>query len=436
MFFNRGCKPDRILYFGRAVAGAALLWFAGAAASAPGTAVTDAVLEITEAARIAVADEAGGQGLLAQAHALREQSVAAGQLPDPSVRVGLMNYPVEAGGFATEGMTSAQVGVRQAFPPGQTRRLGARQLEIQAAAVTENAHAREREVLERVRQRWLDTWYFVAAQQTVTLMRPLFGDLLEVTTSLYSVGQRDQQDVLRAELELARLEDRLLEMVRREAGARAMLANWLGAHSQRPLPGELPAWPEPPSLEQLQQQLLLHPAVRAAEQMVRSRSAAVALARQQSKPGWAIDVGYAFRDGRLPNGASRSDFISVGVMFDLPLFKENRQDRRIEAAVSERRAAQHQREALWLRLSSELRQHYEDWHDLSGRLQLYEQTLLPVTRAQTEAALSAYQSDAGDFADVMRGAIAELNTQLEYLRLRVDRARAWATLAYLGGLQS
>jgi hypothetical protein len=48
--------------------------------------------------------------------------------------------------------------------------------------------------------------------------------------------------------------------------------------------------------------------------------------------------------------------------------------------------------------------------------------------------LLAYQSDAGDFADVMRGYIDDLDTRLELVRLQVERARAYAVLANLGGL--
>ena len=52
---------------------------------------------------------------------------------------------------------------------------------------------------------------------------------------------------------------------------------------------------------------------------------------------------------------------------------------------------------------------------------------------QAQAALLAYQSDAGDFADVMRAYIDDLNTRLEHTRLQVERAQSFAVLASLGG---
>ena len=46
----------------------------------------------------------------------------------------------------------------------------------------------------------------------------------------------------------------------------------------------------------------------------------------------------------------------------------------------------------------------------------------------------AYQSDATDFADVMRGYINDLNTRVDYVRLRTDRAKSYAVLSNLGGI--
>jgi len=65
---------------------------------------------------------------------------------------------------------------------------------------------------------------------------------------------------------------------------------------------------------------------------------------------------------------------------------------------------------------------------------LFESTILDLSESQAQAALLAYQSDAGDFADVMRGYVDDLNTRLDHVRLQVERAQSYAALASLGGL--
>ncbi len=390
-------------------------------------------LSLAEAERIALAQEPGQAAYLARAEALEEQAIAAGQLPDPRLRVGLANYPIESGGFSTEAMTQAQVGFQQMFPPG--RAVSTRRFESLAQEMTETAGARGRDVLTGVRTAWLDSWYWGQAESTVTESRPFFVDLVTVTRSLYSVGTRDQQDLLRSELELSRLDDRLIDINRQRARARAALSEWLPENSGRPIAESLPAWNEIPPLEDLAVQLETHPALLAADARIEAQEAGVDLAREGYKSGWTLDVAYGYRDGVLPSGAPRSDMLSVGFMVDLPFFRSNRQDRTLSAAFSERRAADESKEQLRRRLLSQLETEYARWRELTRRLELFDQRILVQTRDHAQAALLAYQSEAGDFADVMRGYIDDLNTRLDYLRLQVERAQSYAVLANLGGLE-
>ncbi|HNP64203.1 MAG TPA: TolC family protein [Woeseiaceae bacterium] len=391
-------------------------------------------LTLAEAEDRALDQEPGQAAFFARADALEEQSVAVGQLPDPQLRMGLANFPLESGGFTTEGMTQGQLGIRQAFPPGKTRAVSTRQFQSLAAEMTENADARGRDVLTSVRNAWLETYYWNRAHAIVTESRPFFSDLVTVTRSLYAVGSKDQQDVLRAELELSRLDDRIIEINKQRARARAALSEWVGSASSRPIAEKLPAWQNVPPLEAMRADLVTHPALKAADARIDARRAGIDLAKERYKPGWALDLGYGYRDGTLPSGSPRSDFVSLSVTVDLPLFRKNRQDRRLAAALSERRAATESKDELLRRLGSQLDAEYARWHDLSRRVDLYERLILTQAKDQANAALAAYQSEASDFADVMRGFIDELNTRLDHIRLQTERAQSYAVLANLGGL--
>ncbi len=391
-------------------------------------------LTLAEAEDLALRQEPGLSEFQARADALEEQAVAAGQLPDPVLRVGLANFPIESGGFTTEGMTQGQLGIRQAFPPGKTRALSTRQFQSLSAEMDRNAAARERDVLTSVRNAWLDAYYWERAHAIVSDSRPYFDDLVTVTRSLYGVGKKDQQDVLRAELELSRLDDRLIEIERQRRTARAALSQWIGSESTRSIANKLPAWRNIPSLQTLTDELTGHPAVLASEAKIDARNAGVGLAEERYKPGWALDLGYGYRDGFMPDGSPRSDFVSVSVTVDLPVFRKNRQDRKLRAALSERRAAQDSREALLRRLSSQLEAEFARWQELTRRIELYEQRLLVQAADQSRAALAAYRSETGDFDDVMRGVIDKLNAQLDLERLQTERRKSYAVLANLGGL--
>jgi outer membrane protein TolC len=390
-------------------------------------------LTIAEAEDLALADEPGRGALLAQAEAMTEQAVAAGALPDPTMRVGLANYPIERGGFSTEGMTQAQLGIRQAFPRG--RSLGTEQMQSRAEAFSRSADARRRDVLTMVRRAWLEVYYAQQALSAVNESRPFFDDLVTITRSMYGVGRKTQHDVLRAELELSRLDDRLIEASRARAEAQAALSRWLGHDAYRPIAQKLPTWDSVPMLEKLRDGLVSHPSLAAAQASIDAKETAVDIAEENKKPDGALDLAYGYRDGVQPDGTPRSDFVSLSVTVGLPFFGENRQDRKLAAALSEHRAARYSQHELSARLKSELDAEYARWTDLTRRLALYETLILEQSRGQAQAALLAYQSDTGDFSDVMRGYIDDLNTRLEHIRLQVERAQSYAMLANLGGLE-
>jgi len=391
-------------------------------------------LTITEAEDLALRNEPGFHALQARANALREQSVSSGQLPDPSLRLGLANFPISGGGFSTEGMTQAQLGIRQAIPRGRLRSMSTAQYRALANVQSSGANARNQDVLEAARSAWLESFYWQRAEQELSESRPLFEDLLQVTQSLYAVGRKSQSDVLRAELELRRLDDRLIEASRARSSAQGILSEWLGQDAFRSTANKLPGWEQLPPRDDLLESLATNPALQAATATIEARQASVGIAEEKGKPSWALDLGYGYRDGNLPNGEPRSDFVSLSVVVDLPMFKKNRQDRDLAAALSSRSAAVSDRERVTARLQSQLNIEYTRWANLTRRLHLYESDILALSENQAEAAMLAYQSDAGDFLDAIASQIDHLNTRLDHIRIQVERDQSYARLANLGGI--
>lgn len=438
MFSHFGVRPDQ-LFARRALSCPAIYRSFAIIAlmtvfAAPVLAQREAPLTIAEAEDLALADEPGQLAMQARAAALGERAIVAGALPDPVLRMGLNNFPIQSGGFTTEGMTSAGVGIRQTFPSGSTREIGTRQYEFLASEVNNSANARGRNVLTAARSAWLDAYFWGQSHDLVKESRPFFDDLATISRSLYAVGRKSQQDVLRAELELSRIDDRLIEIERQQARAQAALSEWIGSDARRRVAAKLPPWDDPPPLNSLIQNLAQHPMTMAADAQISAREAGVELADQRSKPQWAVDMAYSYRDGSLPNGDPRSDFITVGVTVGLPFFRSKSVDSTLSAALQERSAAESSKTRLMRELQSRLEAEYSRWQDLSRRLALYEERILGQASEHAQAAMLAYQSDSGDFADVMRGYIDDLNTRIEYIRLQVERAQSYAILANLGGI--
>ncbi|NIX10421.1 MAG: TolC family protein [Gammaproteobacteria bacterium] len=364
---------------------------------------------------------------------LQAESIADGELPDPTVQVGMLNFPTDTFDRAQEPMTQLQVAVRQAFPPGDSLAIQSRHRVALAEAERARAEARARMVRRAVREAWMEVWYWREAERVVEDSRALFRQLVEITARQYAAGRYNQQDVVRAELELSALEDRLTEIQTRQDTARAELDKWIGPAAGGPLAADVTGLPDVQARNAIEAALLSHPALRAESAVVDAQRQRVALARAAYKPGFSVGVAYGARSGYNPGGDERPNFASATLGFSLPLFRDKRQDQRLAAAQRRVAAAMRNRDERLLQLRRQLSADYAEWQRLGERLALYGEQLLPHARRNAETSLSAYQNDRTDFTTLMRARIAELDTRLRYQRLRADRAKARAHLLYLSG---
>lgn len=366
--------------------------------------------------------------------AFRDEAVRDSSLPDPTVSIGVANLPTDNWDFDRENMTQFKVGVTQRFPGGDSRAVKARKSRLMADLTPIQRSERKAKVTERISHLWLDGYL---AKQSIALIerdRHLFEQLIDVTTARYksALGKARQQDVVRAQLELTKLEDRLTRLRLQFDTTQQLLAEWLPPNYLISMSVNLPDIPLPANLSTpfVSEAIKRHPQLLAADKQIEVLHAQVDLARQAYKPGWALNASYGYRDDS-PEGFDRSDFFSLGVSFDLPVFTKNRQDRSVSAAKSRQQALSMDYQLLERQLLARGYKTLSELTRLNERSNLYEQTLLKQMGEQVEASLSAYTNDDGDFADVMRAYIAELNSKIEWLEISVNYRKAAATMNYL-----
>jgi outer membrane protein TolC len=397
----------------------------------PGSA--GAALELDEAIRIALDNDLASAASRATARAYSENAIADGQLPDPRLKTALANLPVDDFDISSEPMTQLQLGIEQEFPRGDT--LHHRQLRAESLAGAEQATAANitLQTVRDVRRHFLELYYQVRAAAIVAETRELFAQLVDITQAHYGSGRVSQQDVLRASLELARLDDRATRIATAADENRAALARWLDTAVDLPLSEHFPKLPPLPARAQLEKALLQHPVLEAETARVNAMKQGIRIAQEQYKPGWSAGIEYRKRFGDDPDGNPRSDMMAAMLNVELPLFTGNRQDRRLAASIAETEAAELRRNDKLRELQRMLAADYADWQRLGERSTLYAAKLLREATANAAASLHAYQSGVTEFTTLMRARITELDVRLDELRIRVDRARAQANLLYLAG---
>jgi len=390
-----------------------------------------AELTLDEAERLALNADPAVVGAYARANALQEQAVADGQLPDPKLGFGAYNVPVDDFSLDREPMTQLYTRVQQAFPRGDTLRYQRGHTEWLGKAELARAELARREVERDLRTTFLELYYQQQAAGVLERSRGLFEQLLDITRAHFASGRVSQQDVLQAQLELSRLDDRATRIAGEIEEQRGQLARWLGDSAWQPVSTRFPELPAVPALQELEASLPQHPAVQAASAQWQANQQMVKAAREQYKPGWDVGLEYRKRFAEDASGDDLPDMVAAMVTMDLPLFTDKRQDKRLAASQQNSEAARQMREQRLRELRRSVNAEYARWQRLGEQEALYRERLSAEAADNSTAALHAYQSGISEFSTLMRARITELDVQLQELRLRVDRAKAQAGLLFL-----
>ena len=375
-------------------------------------------------------------------------SVSAGAFPDPMVRVGFANVPIDSFDLRQEPMTQVQVGVSQTFPRGKSLSLRQDQLKKLSQIQPSERENRKASVAVVVADLWLEIYRNQKAISLIERDRSLFEYLVDVAESSYTTGAglTRQQDLVRAQLELTRLDDRLAQLKQNKAIRLAKLGEWFGYNStdiRIAMPKSLSLILKNPELinyvkdnsknHQIDKQLLVllanHPKIVSINQKVSAGEFGVTLAEQSYKPQWGVSASYGRRDSDSI-GNDRSDFLSVGVNFDMPIFTSKRQDKRVQAAIAEKEGIKVERTLVLRQLRSSFEAAKSRYLGLIDRQRLFNTRLLKKTSEQAEASLTAYTNDDGDFAEVVRARIAELNARIDALNIDIDIQKTIAQINY------
>jgi hypothetical protein len=406
---------------------------------------------------------------------LMDLSKGATALPDPTLSIGLLNLPTDGFAFDQEPMTQFKVGASQMFPRGDTLQLQEKQYQTAAAEQPfQRANRRDKVALQTTFM-WLDAHSGSTSYQLVTDARPLFDKLKSIVSARYSasVGGTNQQDIIRAELELVRLQDRLfnLETSKRVAVSRLLQflskqsfgdgvtgyggnsstggnSSYGGAiYAQKSIAEvAIPAILAPiteyedqliSSLhgalpQSLYKMLMRHPTILAIEQRILASSIDVDIAKQAFKPQYGVNASYALRDDApsAMGGNSRADFFSIGLNVSVPLFSNARQDAQVSGSTKMVEAMRTEKRLLLQELMAGLKSTYEQFDGASKRADIYVKQILPQMKQLSQSALNAYTNDAGDFAEVVAAEIALLDAKVTLVNINVEKRKALAYLHY------
>jgi len=359
--------------------------------------------------------------------ARRARVPQAGALPDPMLMYGVMNEgrPVPFQTLGTAGFSEVYVGVSQEIPYPGKRGLREKVAGEEASAAEWAYDAARRRVASEVAQAYYDLYAVHAALAIVERNFQLLDQLVKVARARYAVGQATQQDVLDADVELSRLEERRSLLVQRRGVVEASIARLLDRTEPSPL-GPLAPLTKTPLALTLQEALTRaderSPVLKERASLVDAGGRKVDLARRERLPDLGVNFAYHNRGELDP-------YWTFGGTLSLPIYRGRKQDKAVEEAAADLGGARSALDAA----RAAVRYEVTDAHLLASTadrlLRLYDEGLLKQARLALDSAIAQYQVGKVDFLTLITSWRRLLDYDLTYQEQLAEHEKAVARLA-------
>lgn len=416
-FHARTGRPRIWSAFGAALA------FLAVAPAAPAQSLP---LTLVQAQQEAVARSRQLEARDQAAAAAREMAVAAGQLPDPVLKVGIDNLPVSGPDRFSPGndfMTMRRVGVSQELTRADKLHWRTARFEREADKAQAEKQAAIAAIQRDTALAWLEVFYTGQMAEVVAQQAATSRQEIEAAEAAYRGGRGGQSDILAARAALLTLDDRGSEIGRRLRVAQTRLARWTGGErTVGGAPGVDHIRLDPASLDR---DLAHHPQIAVLSRQEDIAQADVYLAQARRRADWSVEVAFQQR------GPAYSNMVSIGISVPLQWDRKNRQDRELAAKLALVEQAKAERDEMLRDHVAETRTLIVEWQSGKERVARYKREVLPLAGERSQATLAAYRGAKATLAVVLAARRNEAELSMQALQLELDTARLWAQLNFL-----
>jgi outer membrane protein TolC len=390
-----------------------------------------AVLTLDDVVRTALSKNPSVQSAGHAVAAQRAKVPQAGSLPDPIVSVGwagnIAPFSVQGGDPSSYRAVSAS----QMLPLFGKRGLRRDIAGKEADAGQWDLEAVRRRIVADVKAAYYDYWYFDKAIRTTQENRELLTKLSQIAEARYRVGKGMQTDVLRSQVEISMLLQKLTVLEQQRATSQARLNALMGRDSDASLP---------PAADISKQSALTYslddlykfarqndPEYQRMQKMVERNQLAVNLAQKDYKPD--LTVGYMYQQR-----PAMQDMHGLTFTVNIPIFYKTKQREEVRQANEEELSASSARDNRQNELYFDLKQNYLAAKASETLLRLYSQGVVPQSSLALESSMSSYQVGNVDFLTVIGNFTTVLNYETDYYRELANYQTALARMETVTGV--
>ncbi len=356
-------------------------------------------------------------------------------LPAPRLSFGAFIEEVQT----RTGPQQRRFGLSQAFPwPGK---LGAKAdlASRQAEAAWEQVEQERLRVARRIEEAFHGYAFLGQELAITTELLGLVKGLEPVVQGRIRAGA-GQEDLLRLQVEIGRLEDDVASISQRRPALSARLADAMnmplgGAAAVLPLPElSAPARTSRDTAALVEQALYSSPRLRVLEKGLEAARAAEEVTKYQRRPDLVARVDYIDTGEALNSGApgSGDDPLFVGLSLSLPVWTSSYSAAEREARHSVR-AARSRLEDARSTLNVDIQEEVYSVDDSQRRLELYRESLIPRARELLQLTTASYRVGSASVLDLLDSERALLEFELSYWRACREYLQGEARLTELLG---
>ena len=370
----------------------------------------------------------------AATHGAQAASHAAGQagaLPDTQIMLQHLSVgsPRPFAGYTNSDFAYIGLGASQEFPWPGKRALRTRVAEAQAGAMRTQSGAVSRLVIEQVKMAYFKLAYLQATLDILLRDDKLLVEMEQTAESRYRVGQGNQQEVLKAQLQHTRILQEINLHHREQGQLQAQLKQLLGRAQDSPdiATETLRERALPPSASELLQQARQNnPEINARERRGHRADLQTELARKEFRPDLGLQYIYQNTDRKF------RDYYMLTFTVTLP----NRGRRRAELAeaTENRQSAAAEVTAEVQRRMADVQDQYVIAKTSAEQLKIFREGLMPQAEATFRAAITAYQANRQDFETLLSSFRDVLDFEEQYQKELSEHESALARLESLTGV--